>query len=56
MFVDKKTKKIKCDLCNSMYGLDEIFLHVICEGSVSCPKNHVVGFEHDPEFKEIVED
>jgi hypothetical protein len=56
MFVDKKTGEIKCFICNKMYGPDKTFLHVLHEGSVTCPENHVMGFEHDPEFKDMVED
>lgn len=54
MYRDKKNNKIKCFWCDCLYNLDKLFLHVLYDGSVTCPKNHIVGNEWDFEFEELI--
>lgn len=54
MLVDLQKKTIKCFMCNEWYSAHtHIFLHVKYEGSLTCPKNHVVGHESDKEWEEL---
>lgn len=55
MYLDKKTNEIKCFWCNCLYGLNKIFLHVLYDGSVTCPKNHILGNEWDEEWINLIE-
>jgi len=50
MQVNFDTKTIHCYSCNKDYGLDNIFLHLLWEGSITCPQDHLVGREEDYEW------
>ena len=40
-----KQNKIHCFWCNKDYSFDEIFLHYLFGSSVTCPFDHLLGYE-----------
>jgi len=40
---------IYCFYCNKYYSIDpfEVFLNVLYDGSISCPKDHLIGNQND---------
>ncbi len=41
---------IHCFECNKDYFVEEIFVNFLYIGSISCPKNHLIGNEWDKEW------
>jgi hypothetical protein len=53
MLVIDSIKQIRCFTCNAWANAyTEIFLHVLYEGSITCPKDHLLGNESDKEWQE----
>ena len=48
-----KNNKIKCFECNQWLSIDEIFINVLYEGSITCSHNHVIGHTWDKEWIDI---
>jgi len=44
---------IYCFKCKRYYDFyTEVYLSVLYEGSITCPENHLVGNEQDPQWQE----
>lgn len=48
-----KKKKVYCFWCNRGYDMLDIYLNMDYEGSISCPKGHLVGNQDDEEWKQL---
>lgn len=50
-----KNNNIYCFNCNKWYdAYTQIFLHVLYEGSISCPNDHLVGNDFDKEWTDLM--
>lgn len=54
MLINKKGET-HCFWCNKDYKMVDIYLDMEYEGSLSCPKDHLVGNQSDKEWKELTE-
>jgi len=53
MLINKKGE-IHCFWCNKDFWMTNIYLNLEYEGSLSCPENHLVGNQSDPEWKKLI--
>lgn len=54
MKVNQKNKTIHCFYCNKDLGLDKVFLNVLFETSITCEKDHIVGYTYDKEWMRLI--
>ncbi len=50
MEINKKKKLIKCYKCDKYYDLSGIYVNVLYEGSITCWKDHLLGYTWDVEW------
>ena len=47
------SRGIFCFWCNKYIDPYLVFLHVLFDGSITCDKNHLLGYEHDKVWQEF---
>lgn len=50
MQINYLNKTIHCFYCHKDLRMEEIFLDVLYEGSITCEKNHLIGNQSDKEW------
>ena len=55
MLINFLTKTIYCFECHRDYSLDpfEVYINVMGEGSITCPNDHIIGYEWDNEWRRL---